>query len=78
MTREMTKLNQYMARTKELRKGNDLLVSYVKPHQAVGSQQFQDGCVQPYGRQVSMFLSKATQLEQLQCQRQLIRVFHWK
>ena len=31
-------LNHYMVRTKELRKGNDLLVSYVKPHQAVGSQ----------------------------------------
>ena len=33
-------LNHYMTRTKDLRmrNGNDLLVSYVKPHQAVGSQ----------------------------------------
>ena len=31
-------LNHYVIRTKDLRKGNGLLVSYVKPHQTVGSQ----------------------------------------
>ena len=31
-------LNHYLTRTKDLRKGNKLLISYVKPHQEVGSQ----------------------------------------
>ena len=31
-------LNHYLTRTKDLLKGNKLLISYVKPHQEVGSQ----------------------------------------
>ncbi len=31
-------LNHYLTRTKDLRRGNHLLISYVKPHQEIGSQ----------------------------------------